>query len=127
MFLNLPRFGTWLAHTCSGTIGMPVTGTLMYSMLAWGFLVVITSVVGFGAVTVAKLATSEPFEVAATWLCMIRLKVQAASAAVSGLPSDHFSPDRILKVQVRWSGEVVQEVARYGAGLPCSVIMVSVG
>ena len=81
-------------------------------MLAAGFLVVMTSVVAFGAVTLAKFATREPFAVAAVWLCMIRLNVQAASRAVIGTPSLHFRPERILKVQVSLSGETDHEVAK---------------
>ena len=48
----------------------------------------------------------------ATELCMIRFSVQAASAAVIGFPSDHFSPDLIVNVQVSWSADVVHLVAR---------------
>jgi hypothetical protein len=43
------------------------------------------------------------------------LKVQAASAAVSGLPSDHFAFGWVVKVQVRPSGEVFQR-SHEGAG-----------
>src|SRR6516165_3330896 len=96
-------------------------------MLASGFLVVMTSVVALGAVTLAKFPTRTPLAVAATELCMIRLNVQAASRAVIGTPSVHFRPERILKVQVRLSGESDREVARYGAGWPFSLIIVSVG
>ena len=81
-------------------------------MLASGCLVVMTSVVALGAVTLAKFATRAPFAVAAVGLCMIRFSVQAASAAVIGVPSVHFRPERILKVQVSLSGEVDHEVAR---------------
>ncbi len=71
-----------------------------------------TSVVSFGAVTDLKFATSEPFAVAAILFVMIVLNVQAASLAVIGWPSDHFSPEWILNVQVSLSGEVVHESAR---------------
>ena len=96
-------------------------------MLACGFLVLITSVVSSGAVTDLKFSTSDPFDVAATGLCMIRLNVQAASSAVSGSPSDHFRPGWILKVQVSLSDDVVHESARYGIGSPLSSSMVSAG
>ena len=43
---------------------------------------------------------------------MIRFSVQAASAAVIGLPSDHFSPDLIVNVQVSLSAEMLHLVAR---------------
>ena len=96
-------------------------------MFACGCLVVITSVVSSGAVTDLKFSTSEPFDVAAVALCMIRLNVQAASFAVSGWPSYHFRPGWILKVQVRWSDDVVHESARYGMGSPLLSSMVSAG
>ena len=106
---------------------MPEIGTLTYSMFACGFLVVMTSVVSFGAVTEAKFDTSDPLAVAATGLLMIRLKVQAASFAVRGWPSLHFRPDLIVNVQVSLSVEVVHLVARYGTGLPSSLIVVRDG
>src|SRR4029078_8107155 len=112
---------------CSGTIGMPATGMLRYSMFACGFLVVITSVVSSGAVTDLKLATNEPFDVAAVSLCMIRLNVQAASFAVNGWPSDHSRPGGILNVHVSLSGDVVHEWGRYGMGSPLLSSMVSAG
>src|SRR6516165_3053774 len=96
-------------------------------MLASGFLVVMTSVVALGAVTLAKLPTRAPFVLAATELCMIRLNVQAASRAVSGVPSVHFRLERILKVQLSLSGDTDHEAARYGAGWPFWLIIVSVG
>ena len=46
---------------------------------------------------------------------MIVLIVHAASAAISGLPSDHFAFGLVWKVQVRPSGEVVQLVAKSGS------------
>jgi hypothetical protein len=97
---------------CSGTIGMPLTGTETLSMLDCGLFVRITRVVALGAVTEAKSLTSEPLAVAAVELCMIRLSVQAASAAVIGVPSLHLSPLRIVNVQVSLSDEVVQDEAR---------------
>ncbi len=48
---------------------------------------------------------------------MMRLNVYAASAAVSGTPSDHFTPDRILYVHVVWSADSVHDVASSGTGL----------
>ena len=38
------------------------------------------------------------------------------SAAVSGSPSDHFTPSRMSKVQVRPSSEVSHDFASAGAG-----------
>lgn|SRR4051812_19182506 len=87
-------------------------------VFAWGFLVLMTSVVASGAVTEAKFSTSEPLAVPATSFVRIRLRVQAASSAVIGLPSDHFSPLRRVKVQVSLSADGVHLVARYGAGVP---------
>src|SRR5580704_8769371 len=104
MFLKLPSCDTLLAQMCWGTIGRLLT---TYSMFAAGCLVVMTSVVALGAVTVAKFPTSEPFAVPAAELCMIRFSVQAASDARIGLPSVHLSPERIVNVQVSLSGETV--------------------
>src|SRR5262249_32146191 len=106
MFLKLARPATSFDQMCSGTIGMPVIGLLTSSMLDSGCLVVITSVVALGAVTDAKLATSAPLAVPATGFFMIRFSVQAASAAVIGTPSLHFSPERIVNVQVSLSADV---------------------
>ena len=47
---------------------------------------------------------------------MIRLNVYAASWAVSGWPSDHFTPERILYVHVVWSADSCHEVASWGTG-----------
>ncbi len=55
---------------------------------------------------------------------MITLYEKATSAAVSGWPSCHFTPGRILTVQVLPSGEmsplalVGSSVASWGMGLP---------
>ncbi len=46
-----------------------------------------------------------------------RLNVYATSAAVSGTPSDHVTPERIVNVQVMPSSECVHDVARPGTGL----------
>src|SRR6185437_9776495 len=108
-FLSEARWLTWLAQTCSGTMGSWYS---RYSMLASGCLVVMTSVVALGADTVAKPATSAPLAVPAAELCMIRFSVQAASAAVMGLPSVHFRPGRMVRVQVRLSAETLHLLAR---------------
>lgn len=42
----------------------------------------------------------------------------ATSSAVSGLPSDHLTPSRRVKVTVFPSGVVSQEVASHGVALP---------
>src|SRR5258708_38420187 len=112
---------------CCGTIGMPLIGTLTYIMFACGALVLMTRVVASGAVTDAKLLTREPLAVPATELVMIRLKVQAASWAVIGVPSLHFRPSRSLNVHVSLSADGVQEAARYGPGLPLMSREFSVG
>ena len=96
-------------------------------MLACGCFVVMTSVLSSGALTDLKFATSEPFAVAAVVFVMIRLKVQAASLAVSGWPSLHLRPSLILNVHVSLSSEVVHDVARYGSGASLSSSRVSVG
>jgi hypothetical protein len=88
-------------------------------MFDCGFLVLITSVVAFGAVTDVKFATSEPFSLPAVASVRMRFRVQAASAAVRGWPSLHFNPLWILNVQVSLSADEVHDLARYGPGLPC--------
>ena len=47
---------------------------------------------------------------------MVRLNVYATSFAVSGCPSDHFSPGWILNVQVSPSVDFSQESASCGTG-----------
>src|ERR1700757_5440961 len=122
--VKLPRCETCPAQMCSGTIGMMAR---LYSRFAAGLLVVMTSVVGLGAVTLAKPATSAPLAAPAAALCTIRFSVQAASAAVRGLPSLHFRPDLSVKVQVSLFGERFHLVARYGSGAPCLLVVVSIG
>jgi hypothetical protein len=45
----------------------------------------------------------------------ILLNVKAASLAVTGLPSDHFTSSRKVKVHVSLSSEVFQDSARLGS------------
>src|SRR5450432_10160 len=72
-----------------------------------------TSVLAFGAamlvtcVSAAATAAVGPFA-----YLTIRLPVQAASAAVSGFPSDHFPPGLTWNVQVSPSDDCVQLVAQ---------------
>lgn len=47
---------------------------------------------------------------------MIRLNVNATSFAVRGSPSDHFTPSRMVRVQVRPSSEWDHFVASSGSG-----------
>src|SRR3954452_9631303 len=49
------------------------------------------------------------------WYLTSVLIVQAASSAVSGLPSDHFEPETVWNVHVRPSFEVSHFVAKSGA------------
>jgi hypothetical protein len=48
------------------------------------------------------------------------LKVNTTSAAVNGLPSDHFTPLRMVNVTVLLSLLHTQEVASHGEVLPLS-------
>ena len=58
---------------------------------------------------------------------MMVLNVQAASCAVSGLPSDHFAFGWVVKVQVRPSGEVFQLRAKFSTIFSDGVYWTSVG
>ena len=84
--------------------------------------------VAFGAVALFMCATY-PAELAVAPFANFRmvLKVQAASAAVSGLPSDHFAFGWVVKVQVRPSGEVVQLRAKFSTIFSAGVYWTSVG
>ena len=54
------------------------------------------------------------FAVAAFWYFRIVLKVQAASCAVSGLPSDHLAFGTVWKVQTLPPSDICQLVAKSG-------------
>lgn len=95
-----------------GTMGIPVTGALIASMFACGVFVVMTTVESSFAVTEAKFASSDPFEVPATLSVMMVVIVHATSSAVIGLPSDHVSPLCRVNVHVSLSGEEVHDFAR---------------
>ena len=71
--------------------------------------------VAFGAValTMCAMAPAE-FAVGPFWNLMFVLRVQATSAAVSGLPSDHLAFGRVWNVQVFPSGLSCQLVAKSG-------------
>src|SRR5262249_60181799 len=73
-------------------------------------------VVAFGAGAVAMWAVV-PAELAdgPLWNFRMVLNVQAASAAVSGFPSDHLAPGCVWNVQVRPSALSVQLRAKSGA------------
>lgn len=67
------------------------------------------------AETLAKFSTAGPLAVLAPSSVIILVNVQAASSAVTGLPSDQDAV-RIVNVQVSPSGEVVHDSARSGLG-----------
>ena len=83
-----------------------------------GSLYVATTVVGLVALMLARWATLPDHAPAGPfWYFRMVLTVQATSAAVSGLPSDHFAFGARWNVQVRPSGEVCQLVAKFGMNL----------
>ena len=84
--------------------------------------------VAFGAVALFMCATY-PAELAVAPSANFKmvLKVQAASAAVSGLPSDHFAFGWVWKVQVRPSGETCQLRAKSGTIFSAGVYWTSSG
>lgn len=96
---------------CRGTIG-----TSSAAIVACGFFSRITSRVALGAVTSRKLVTKLPFAVAASSSVIIVVKVQAASRAVTGLPSDQRAFSRMVYVQVSLSDEGFHAVASPGTG-----------
>ncbi|GAB3889109.1 hypothetical protein GCM10029964_057970 [Kibdelosporangium lantanae] len=100
-----------LDQMCSGTMGMSRA-----SMVERGSFVLMTRVRSSGAVTVSQPWTKLPFAVAAVLLVIMVLRVNAASLAVTGCPSDHFAPARMVKVQVSLSGLVSHFSARPGTG-----------
>lgn len=88
--LNFEKSPTF-SQTCFGTIG-----TSSAVIVACGFLSRMTSVFASGAVTCAKLAVKLPLAVAAFGSVIILLKVQAASSAVAGFPSDQVEFSRMV-------------------------------
>lgn len=106
--LNFEKSSTF-SQTCLGTIG-----TSSAVIVACGFFSRITSWVGLGAVTSAKLPTKLPLAVAAPGSVIIVLNVHAASSAVACSPSDHLESERIVYVQVSLSGEDFHSVASPG-------------
>ncbi len=106
--LNFEKSSTF-SHTCLGTMG-----TSSAVIVACGFFSLMTSVVGFGAVTFSKLETKLPLAVAAPGSVIIVWNVHAASSAVACLPSDHRESERIVYVQVSLSGEDSHRVASPG-------------
>ena len=83
--------------------------TCVASMLALGALQSTSSVVSS---TATAFFTSLRYTARLRSFSMMVLKVHATSRAVSGSPSCHLTPGRILKVQVFWSGESDQSSAR---------------
>ncbi len=72
-----------------------------------------TSVVGFGAVAFFTCPSAGAATAAAPFAYLtIVLIVHAASAAVIGLPSDHFVPERSVNVHVLPSFDVFQDFAQ---------------
>src|SRR5215472_4872198 len=81
---------------CCGTMYVPpIRNKLAYS----GWLKVSTAVVGLGAV--ALIGTGGGEEGVSDGFLLRRLKVNATSRAVIGLPSLNFTPLRIVRVRVR--------------------------
>src|SRR5512142_3012984 len=108
----LPLPVAYFAQMCSGRIG---TCWSWDSTLDTGCLYVTTRVVAFGAVALAMCAVV-PAELAVGPLANFRmvLNVQAASAAVSGFPSDHLAFGWVWNVQVRPSALSCQLRAKSG-------------
>src|SRR5437879_363847 len=77
---------------CCGTMKVcPIRNRLAYS----GWLKFSTAVVALGALALA--GTGVP-SVARPGCVLIMLKVNATSLALNGLPSFHFTPDRVVRV-----------------------------
>src|SRR5690348_1915506 len=97
-------------HTCSGRMK---NCSSCGSTFATGLSYWMTRVVALGAsmlfTCVSAAATAA---VGPAWYLTIVLPVQAASSAVSGLPSDHLPPGFRWNVQVRSSDDLVQLVAQ---------------
>jgi len=51
--------------------------------------------------------------------------VNSTSSGPNGCPSAHFTPSRMLKVYVRWSGETLQSEARTPTTFCCESTDVS--
>src|SRR5512133_913813 len=110
VFRSLPLWPVCLLQMCCGRIencwNWPST-------FPGAFVYVTTSVVGFGAFALVMCAI-RPAAFAAPPLAYLMsvLIVQATSFAVSGLPSVHFAPLRVLNVQVLPPFEAFHEVAK---------------
>src|SRR5436305_12048121 len=98
-------------HTCSGTMGIGSSGST-----AFGLESLSTTVCASGAVTLVTELRYVDQLTASTSPCSTRLYVKATSAAVNGFPSDHVTPSRTWKVQVRPSADVSQDFASPGRG-----------
>src|SRR5579863_7910892 len=67
-------------------------------------------------VAVAEVGTGVPLMSAVAAYFLIRLKVNATSAALNACPSLHFTPDRVVKVRVLPSADHEAAVASTGTG-----------
>ena len=81
---------------------------------AWGVGNVSATV--FGPVAVAELTVGVPLTSAVAAYFLIRLKVNATSAALNAWPSLHFTPDRVVRVRVLPSADHEELVASIGTG-----------
>src|SRR6476620_9585264 len=70
----------------------------------------------FVPVAVAEVGTGVPLTSAVAACFLIRLKVNATSAALNAWPSLHFTPDRVVKVRVLASDDHWKAVASIGTG-----------
>src|SRR5690242_11017479 len=113
VFRSLPLCAVYLLQTCWGR-----------SASCWNWprtfpgacLYLTTSVVAFGALALVMCATSPAaFAAPPAAYLMSVLIVQAASLAVSGLPSVQTACARVLNVQVLPPFDGFQEVAKSGA------------
>jgi len=100
-------------QTCFGSTDMPC---ICWSTLATAVEYLITTVVGFGADAPIMCSSRPAHWPAGPFLYfMTSLMVQATSAAVSGLPSDHRARLTVWKVQVRPPSDADQLRAKSGA------------
>src|ERR1043166_6268384 len=115
VFRSLPLCPVYLLQTCWGRIASCWNWP---STLPGAFVYLTTSVVAFGALAFLMCAT-RPAALAAppAAYLMSVLIVQAASFAVSGWPSVHFAPERVVNVQVLPPSLAFHEVAKSGTNL----------
>src|ERR1022692_1949890 len=115
VFIPVPLPVKYGAQTCLGSTDMPCICSRTF---ATAVEYLITRVVGFGADAPIMCSSRPAHCPAGPFLYfMTSLMVQATSAAVSGLPSDHFAFGTVWKVQVRPSAEADQLRAK-SASIP---------